>query len=227
MTNSPGLAVIPLNCGQLQFIRSCFSGKPQDAVLELPVFSFLIIHPGGLLLFDTGLPPPLWSGPSALELIPGLTARRGNSGGLIREIEKQGYVPEDISWVVNSHNHPDHAGGNSLITRAHYIMQGRKEWIKEDYDLFKDGSILLLPTPGHSSDHLSMLIRGGNKQVLLTGDACFRPHNLKDGNLPLILEDREEAIKSLERLRSISNVRETMVLTSHDPLAVGEKISLD
>jgi len=222
MVSNSALMVIPLNCGQLQFNRSVFTGSPKDSILELPVFAFLILHPQGMILFDTGLPPRLWSGSTIMELIPGLRAKQGNSEGLVREIEKLGYSHKDISIIANSHNHPDHAGGNTLIPEAHCIWQGHRG----DYDLFRDGSILLLPTPGHSSDHRSMLVRGNNKQVLLTGDACFRPNNLIDLNPPLILEDRQEALRSLERLRDISEERETVILTSHDPLVRGETVIL-
>lgn len=225
MPSYPKLSVIPLNCGKLHMERSRFGGGPTDSILELPVFCFLIIHPQGCMLFDTGLPAELWSGRSGMELTPGLTATRGSSGGLVREIEGQGYSLEDISTIVISHTHFDHAGGNELVAGARcYVQDG--EDVKGDYDLLGDGSIHLLATPGHSTDHQSMLVRGRNRQVLLTGDACFRPDNLVDLKLPLILEDREQALKSLKRLRGISAKRGTIVLTSHDPLATGERIVL-
>ncbi|TGE31512.1 N-acyl homoserine lactonase family protein [Desulfosporosinus sp. Sb-LF] len=205
--------------------RSRFNGRPNDSILELPVFCFLILHSQGCMLFDTGLPAELWSGRSSMELNPGLIATHGSSGGLVREIEGQGYSLEDISIIVNSHTHLDHAGGNNLVARARcYVQDG--EDVKGDYDLFGDGSIHLLTTPGHSTNHQSMLVRGRNRQVLLTGDACFRPANLIDLKPPLILENREQALRSLKRLRDISKASATVVLTSHDPLATGEKIVL-
>lgn len=220
------LTVIPLNCGQLEFNRRYFTGGSKDSILKLPIFAFLILHPRGMLLFDTGFSPELWSGVSTIELTSGLNAKPGNSEGILREIEKQRYSHKDISIIVNSHNHLDHAGGNSLFPGVSLVLQGREEEMCGDYDLFGDGSILLLPTPGHSGDHQSLLVRGGDKQVLLTGDACFRPNNLTNLLPPLILEDRGEALKSMERLRDMSKARETVVLTSHDPYATGEKISL-
>lgn len=221
----PKLLVIPLNCGQLQMERKHFSGKSTDLILKLPVFCFLIVHPLGCLLFDTGLPIELWLGRSSMELTPGMIATRGRSAGLVREIEGQGYSLKDISIIVNSHSHLDHAGGNNLVPGACcYVHEG--EDIKNDYDLLGDGSIHLLATPGHSADHQSMLVRGRNRQVLLTGDACFRPANLINLIPPLILENREQALYSLERLRDISRASGTVVLTSHDPLATGEKIEV-
>lgn len=220
------LTVIPLNCGKLEFNRRYFTGGSKDFILELPIFSFLILHPRGNLLFDTGFSEELWLGSADIELIPGLKAKQGNSEGLLREIEKQGYTHQDISIIVNSHNHLDHAGGNSLFPNVSLIFEGWQEKRQGDYDLFGDGSILLLSTPGHSWDHQSMLIRAERKQVILTGDACFRPSNLSNLQPPLILEDREEAIQSMKRLKEISKEKETVVLTSHDPFSAGERIDL-
>lgn len=223
MLSYPNLSVIPLNCGKLHLERSRFSGIPNDSILDLPVFSFLIIHPKGCILFDTGLPPELWLGRSCMELIHGLVASCGSSGGLVKEIEAQGYSLHDLSVVVNSHYHVDHTGGNYLIPRDHYYV---RHDINRDCDLFGDGSIHLLATPGHSPDHLSMLVRGRDGQVLLTGDACFRPANLIDLKLPLIVDNQEQALQSLKRLRDISEASGTMVLTSHDPTATGKSIVL-
>jgi len=217
--------VIPLNCGQLQMERRHFSGRSPASILKLPVFCFLVVHPQGCLLFDTGLPAELWSGRSSIELIPGMIATRGSSGGLVREIEGHGYSLKDISIIVNSHTHLDHVGGNNLVLGARCYAQDYED-IKDDYDLLGDGSIHLLATPGHSTDHQSMLVRGRNSQVLLTGDACFRPANLINLIPPLILENREQGMRSLERLRAISKENGTVVLTSHDPLATGKKVVL-
>lgn len=205
--------------------RSRYTGIVNDLILELPVFIFLIIHPQGCILFDTGPPAELWLGQASIELAPGMIATRGCSSGLVREIERLGHSLDDIAIIVNSHTHLDHAGGNSLIVGARNYVQDRGD-VKGDDDLFGDGSIHLLATPGHSPDHQSMLVRGKNRQVLLTGDACFRPANLIDFKLPLIVEDREQALRSLIRLREISTESGTMVLTSHDPAATGECISL-
>ncbi len=60
----------------------------------------------------------------------------------------------------------------------------------------------------------------------MKGDACFRPINLSNLEPPLILEDRQEAVQSMQRLREISQQKETVVLTSHDPFSTGEKIVL-
>jgi glyoxylase-like metal-dependent hydrolase (beta-lactamase superfamily II) len=208
--------------------RSYFSGLPNDLILEFPVFAFLITHPCGSILFDTGLPAELWDDRSSMELVPGLFAARGSSDGLLKELEKHDYSPDMIAFLFNSHNHVDHAGGNNLIPGARFISSKDAKIINDngDCDLFGDGSIYLVATPGHSSDHISMLVKGRNKQVLLTGDACFRPANLIDHEVPLIVEHRERAQRSLKRLSNISATNGTIVLTSHDQNATGEPVTL-
>jgi N-acyl homoserine lactone hydrolase len=223
------LTVVPLNCGSIQMHRSYFSGLPNDVILEFPVFAFLIKHPSAAILFDTGLPPELWDSSSSMELTPGLYASRGSSDGLLKELEKHDYYPDMITYILNSHNHVDHAGGNKLIPAARSISCRDAEIVHEngDCDLFGDGAINILATPGHSSDHQSVLLKRRNKQVILTGDACFRPANLIDNEVPLIVENRERALRSLKRLSNISaNNATTIILTSHDENATGEIVTL-
>ncbi|MDD4802426.1 MAG: N-acyl homoserine lactonase family protein [Syntrophomonas sp.] len=222
------LSVIPLQCGTMQMHRSYFSGLTNDLILEFPIFSFLITHPRGLILFDTGLPSELWEDDSSMELISGLIAAPGNSGGLLQELEKHDCYPDMVSFFMNSHDHIDHTGGNNLIPGAHRILGNDAQVIADngECDLFGDGSICLVATPGHSPDHKSMLVRGKKRQVLLTGDACFRSENIMDLEVPLILENRERAVKSLKRLRDICMENGTIVLTSHDPDAFGQPVIL-
>jgi len=219
------LSVIPLNCGRLFLEHSYFNGSMQGQVSELPVYTFLITHPQGNLLFDTGLPPELWLGFDRIELRPGLIATKGDSLGLEGELKLRGYRLNDISIVVNSHAHIDHCGGNKLFPE-HCCYNYKKVFIKKDREIFEDWSIYLMSTPGHSREHQSLLIMGKNRQVLLTGDACFRPENLFDLKLPLIIEDQEEALQSLKKIRNFCKVFRTSILTSHDPLARGEPIEL-
>jgi Zn-dependent hydrolases, including glyoxylases len=238
-----GIAVAPLLCGRLILERSVFSGRSHDRVLKLPVFAFLIVHPQSYILFDSGLPSELWLSQTSLKLTEGLTAVTGESMGLLGELKRKGYAPGKITILVNSHGHVDHAGGNRLLPQAHIYrkagessnLAGTAEFdeslrktvfVKGDYDLFGDGSVRILATPGHSSDHQSLLVQGKNRQALFTGDACFRPANLESLTLPLIVENREQALSSLKRLKEISLTENVIVFTSHDPGAADKKIYL-
>ncbi|MDP4159941.1 MAG: N-acyl homoserine lactonase family protein [Bacillota bacterium] len=237
------LAVVPLLCGRLIMERSVFSGRSHDQVLELPVFAFLIVHPQSYILFDTGLPSELWLSQTSLKLTEGLTAITGESTGLLGELKRKGYDPSKISVVVNSHGHLDHASGNCLLPQARIYRKADENsnaavtaefdeslrktvFVKGDYDLFGDGLVRMLATPGHSSDHQSLLVQGENRSALFTGDACFRPANLESLILPLIVENREQALSSLKRLKEISLTENVIVFTTHDPLATDEKIYL-
>lgn len=199
--------------------RSYYSGISNDIILEFPVYAYLIAHPKGNILFDTGLPLVVWQGKTDVGLDSGLKGIPGDSAGLLEEIAKKGFSAEDVAILINSHNHHDHAGANLLFPGSRYVPA-----VKENCDIFGDGSVCLLPTPGHSPDHQCLLVRGQYKQVLLIGDACFRAANLYELLPPMIVDDPEEALRSLEMLRDITKIRETVVLTAHDSSITGDPI---
>lgn len=68
-------------------------------------------------------------------------------------------------------------------------------------DLFGDGSVLLVSTPGHSAGHCSVLVRSSGKSVLLAGDCCYSAKNWKEDILPGHMVDSENALKSLKWLK--------------------------
>lgn len=64
-------------------------------------------------------------------------------------------------------------------------------------DLFGDGSVMLVSTPGHTVGHTSVLIRNNGKQLLLAGDCGYARKSWRDGILPGLLRDEEKMLKSL------------------------------
>jgi glyoxylase-like metal-dependent hydrolase (beta-lactamase superfamily II) len=80
-----------------------------------------------------------------------------------------------------------------------------------------DGAVLLLPTPGHSPGHLSVLVRRDEDRVLLTGDAVYSERQLMAGAIDGIALDARAARDSVARLRSLTAQAPTVVLPSHDP----------
>ena len=134
-----------------------------------------------------------------------------------------------VFHVFMSHLHFDHSGGNKQVANAQLIVQQR-EWsagndpdliqangfAAEDYhlghdlklidgehDLFGDGSVVCVPTFGHTPGHQSLKLRLASGEVLLAGDACYLRKTLENLHLPRILHNRDEMIESLKRLRSL------------------------
>ncbi|ADG06007.1 N-acyl homoserine lactonase family protein [Kyrpidia tusciae] len=111
-----------------------------------------------------------------------------------RQLERLGYRCEDVRWVIMSHMHLDHAGGMCHFPQATFVVQKdelRYAWwpdpwpgavycyndykdtrgytfiqIKGDVDLFQDGTIRLISTPGHTAGHQAMLLRLENRGLI-------------------------------------------------------------
>ena len=83
-----------------------------------------------------------------------------------------------IIYVINTHNHPDHTSGNDELVKAtgarivaHESSRNRKDISAKDGEVLRLGSLglKLIHTPGHSPDHMCVLVNG----KLMTGDALF------------------------------------------------------
>jgi glyoxylase-like metal-dependent hydrolase (beta-lactamase superfamily II) len=137
-----------------------------------------------------------------------------------------GRDPAAIDLIINSHLHFDHVGGNALIPNATLLLQTR-EWeagmdpdraaasgfnprdfdlghkvtaIDGEHDVFGDGRVVCLPTPGHTPGHQSLKLRLDSGEVVLAADACYFCRTLNERRLPLRVHDRAAMHASLERL---------------------------
>ncbi len=240
---SSEISIEGLHCGSLSAGLEMFeAGGGSDAV-TVPVPAWLIRHPQGEVLFDTGmhtdltLPGPLLD---TVSLFYGVDLDAGSTiaGRLIeRQIE-----PDSIELVVLSHLHFDHAGGLAQLPNARVLIQAA-EWDagtdeelsaansfrREDYDLghdvvvvdgehdvFGDGSLTCLPTPGHTPGHQSLRVRTGAAEIVLCADCAYFERTLGGGPLPPFGHDLDEQRQSLERLAAMAR-RGARLVPGHDP----------
>jgi len=155
--------------------------------LRVPVPAFLIDHPRGQVLFDSGLHPDAGRDPEA-RLGPAaqvfdVELRDGEDVGA--RLAGLGVDPAQIRFLITSHLHFDHTGGHASIPNARVVVQ-RLEWaaghdadlmarnyydarnydlghdvlaVDGEHDLFGDGRIVCLPTHGHTPGHQSLKLR--------------------------------------------------------------------
>jgi len=100
--------------------------KPNE-LLEFPIYTVLIDHPDGKILFDTACSPKgmgedgTW--PQAVQQMFNYTAEvNGQDCHLHSRLAEIGFDPKDIDYVVVSHLHLDHAGCLELFTKAKIIV---------------------------------------------------------------------------------------------------------
>ena len=237
------LRVHALSCGSLEFDRSLFFPADAPGVrMLIPVSSYLIAHPKGKLLFDTGMHCDALTDPVArlgkrIASVFNLRSHRGED--IVSQLAALGLRPDDIRYVVNSHFHFDHCGCNGSFPRAQFLVQraeltaaraepkryDMKDWdlpleyrgIDGEHDVFGDGSAVLLPTPGHTPGHQSLWIRAGERQFVLTGDACYTREHLEKAILPTNTYDAAQMTASMDKLRLLRDRQGATLLYGHDP----------
>ena len=96
-----------------------------------------------------------------------------------------------------------------------YFLEGAEA---DFYDLFGDGTIRILLTPGHSVGHQSFLVTlPETGAVLLTIDAAYTMDHWHERALPSFATSTIEAVRSVKKLRQIARQTDALVVTGHDP----------
>jgi N-acyl homoserine lactone hydrolase len=86
------------------------------------------------------------------------------------------------------------------------------------YPLTEAGDVVLVPTPGHTYGHLSVIVdQPGGPRLVLAGDASYRQDLMLEGAVDGVAADERAAIETLSRLRSYAREQPTIYLPAHDP----------
>ncbi len=96
----------------------------KDELIDIPVWSALIRSPEGLIVFDTGLHPVHVERPDATYgPRPTMQITMSADDAIVLRLAALGVRPDDVTIVVNSHLHFDHAGNNRAFPNATFIVQ--------------------------------------------------------------------------------------------------------
>ena len=171
--------------------------------------SYLIVHPRGTLQFDSGGIPDSSFKADGAPVTEGVMSA---TKPLLPQLAAAGYRPADITYFALSHYHSDHTGnanafaGSTWITQkaerdfmfgdkpegiiqpaTYSALKGAKTRIldNEELDVFGDGTVRLIPTPGHTPGHQVLLVRLPKRgPVLLAGDLYHYPEERTKGTTP-------------------------------------------
>ncbi len=215
-------------CGWFQAPVGFFLEGGENVVIRSPVPAYLIEHPKGLALFDTGLGRRFIRAADE-RLQPGATGYEfDESADIAARLSSIGTDPRHVRWIVNSHFHADHCGGNASIPNATIVVQRRerqaartadsKLYNKDDFelghpvleidgehDLYGDGSVTIFPTYGHTPGHQSVRVKLPKGDVVLTADCCYLKRSLDELRPPPDNADRELSLATLRRLRDLQS----------------------
>ncbi len=195
---------------------------------------YLVHHRDGYLLWDTGYPDALASHPEG-EHTPDGAFHRFRPRTLASQLAALGVKPSDVRFVALSHTHPDHVGNVDLfpdapvlIERAEYdwaFAQKTKPFSPEhrvvkldgDDDVFHDGSVVVLSTPGHTPGHASLAVHlPKTGWVILSGDAVHLRTSWDHRLVPNGSFDKEKTAASIQRLSDELARRHAQLWINHD-----------
>jgi glyoxylase-like metal-dependent hydrolase (beta-lactamase superfamily II) len=196
---------------------------------------YLIHHRSeGYLLWDTGITDRVAALPQG-QAVPPLRQTWYRNKPLVATLAAIGLKPADVRYVAISHIHPDHIGNVDAFPDSTLIMQ-RREWeaamaspqkpfnpnhklelLLGDNDLFGDGSLTILSTPGHTTGHQSLLVHlNKTGYVLLTGDAVHFQSNWDNLRVPGFNADRQLSLASMDKLARIADEKHAQLWINHD-----------
>lgn len=214
-----------------------YDGKPRT--MSAPCF--VIRHPQGVLLWDTGL------GDRYAEAKGGV-----DDGGthlsvnvrLVDQLQAIGLTPASVTFVAFSHLLADHTGNANLFARSTFLMNAKeiawasatptpigvdpatfsvyesanKQMIERDHDVFGDGRVLILKAPGHTPGHQVLLLRLKKAGVVvLSGDLYHARESRQFRRVPAFNDSRADTLASMDRIETIVKNLHARFVIQHDP----------
>ncbi|MGG7059037.1 hypothetical protein ACQPUY_14505 [Clostridium nigeriense] len=89
---------------------------------------------------------------------------------------------------------------------------------KRAYDIFSDGTILILDAKGHTKGNIIVMVRNGDKFALITGDCGYAEESWKSLRIPGPLVNKNDMITSLKWVRNMAYKKESIgIFATHDP----------
>ncbi|MFZ4655443.1 MAG: N-acyl homoserine lactonase family protein [Caldilineaceae bacterium] len=160
------------------------------------------------------------------------------------QLQQLGIPPQEVRWVIQTHLHADHMGGMAYFPNAEFLIGAADypnsrgalpchypTWLAptlvefadkplytfdRSYPVTPDGAVAIVPTPGHSAAHQSVLLQDDDLLYCFAGDASFDVAQIQNDMIAGIAFDRPSARTTLARLRALTQTQPTIYLPSHD-----------
>ena len=220
----------------------------------LPSYAWVIEHPEGVIVVDTGQGTHLIE--SAASLHPyarwEVAFRIEREQEIGPQLRALGIGPRDVKRVVLTHLHCDHDGGLAhfpqteiLVSRGEFQMargwKGRvrgylpNRWpswfdpspldltvapygpFTTSRRLTTTGDVIVVATPGHTRDHVSIVVEDQGTTFFLAGDTSYNERLMLAGRVDGVSVSDDTAGATLRAIRDLAKGRPTVYLPTHDP----------
>ena len=226
-----------LNCGEgvAGDISRWSPGVNEGQSMDFVDNCYLIKHSQGWFLWDTGIPDAVAAMPNGLAPADPKAVTWKRPKTLASQLEQLGVKPDDIKAMGVSHTHPDHIGNVEMFPQALlYVQKAEYNWpgannkprfkpehpvslLEGDKDVFGDGSVVILSTPGHTPGHQSLQVKlPKTGEVVLSGDAVHFKGNWDNRGVPAMNFNKEQTLASMERLSGVVNRDKAQLWINHD-----------
>jgi glyoxylase-like metal-dependent hydrolase (beta-lactamase superfamily II) len=240
--SAPVLSLTRLDCGTSP-APTDVGGRMSDTYafsglkVQLTFSCYVIKHGDDYMVWDTGNP-----------MSAGANAPKTSLVDLLAQLK---LTPDQIKYVGISHYHGDHTGQVTAFPHATLLI-GKGDWdvlsdpkpaaginpapfanwltgggkvepLVGDKDVFGDGTVVVLSTPGHTPGHHSLLVRLKDMgPVLITGDLAHFHENYDANGVPTFNTDRAQTLASLDRFKQMAGNLHATVIIQHDARDIGK-----
>jgi len=226
-----------LNCGEgvagdiSRWSPGVNEGKSMDFVDNC----YLIKHAQGWFLWDTGISDAVAAMPNGLAPSDPKAVFWRRPKTLAAQLDQLGVTPADVKAMAVSHTHPDHIGNVEMFpTTMLYVQKAEYEWpganseprfkpghpvtkLEGDRDVFGDGSVTILSTPGHTPGHQSLLVKLPHTgAVVLSGDAVHFKSNWDNRGVPAPNFSKEQTLASMQKISDTLAKEKAQLWINHD-----------
>jgi len=233
-----------LYCGETQVpdVSPWAPGTAPGTAMLFSVNCYLIKHAKGYMLWDSGFSDTLADNPDGMQGARGMVMKRKQT--LAAQLAQIGVAPSDVKYLAFSHTHPDHVGNANLFTAATlYIQQAEYDAafgpepakfgfvpanydklraspmvkLTGDHDIFGDGSVTIVSTPGHTPGHQSLLVRlPTTGAVVLSGDFVHFRANFEARRAPSFNFNQEQSLQSIDKVAALLKAERGQLWINHD-----------
>lgn len=259
------MEIYPLKTGTVKVKKAQKSRQPggmlrvlssREWTSWLPIYAWLIKHPEGTIVVDTGET----SRTSQLEYFPkwhpyyryAVKMDVAREDEIDYQLTKYDVDTRDVNTVILTHFHTDHAGGlyhfpnsNILVPKTEYrdaqgilgqlrgyLPQHWKSWFQpneiefqnqsygpftQSFPVTKDGSVMIVPTPGHTTGHVSVVADTGREKIFLAGDTSYNQELLLKLQPDGVSPDTEQVVATQKNILKMAENEPLVYLPSHDP----------